>query len=177
MKQVFISAGHGGGDPGCIVNGHTEAELTLYLRDRIAAILRGKLVRVVTDGREGENRPLRDAVELAKRNDGPSVELHFNAAKSLGASGVEVLALPELKPLAQDLAFQISRVLQTPLRGQLGWLNQNKGQHHRLAFCQAGGLIVEVCFMSNSAELNTYLFKCEDVAEAIAGVLARAAQT
>ncbi|HMV47815.1 MAG TPA: N-acetylmuramoyl-L-alanine amidase, partial [Blastocatellia bacterium] len=177
MKQVFISAGHGGGDPGCVANGHKEADLTLYLRDRVAAILRGKLVHVVTDGREGVNKPLRDAVEMAKRNEGPSIELHFNAAGNLGASGVEVLANPELKPLAKELAWEISRVLQSPLRGQMGWLKPSEGQHHRLAFCEAGGLIVEVCFMTNSAELNKYLFNDENVAEAIAGVLARAVNT
>lgn len=176
-KSVFISAGHGGNDPGAIANGHKEAELALYLRDRIAANLRGMNVRVITDGRTGQNLPLRDAVKLAKENAGPSVEIHFNASTNQKASGVEVLALPEMKPLAQEVAMAISAVMQIPLRGHLGYRDQASGQHHRLAFCQAGGLIVEVCFMTNSAELNNYLFNDESVAVAIAQVLARAANT
>lgn len=174
-KPVFISAGHGGSDPGAIANGHKEADLALYLRDRIAAILRGLNVRVVTDGRTGENRPLRDAIKMARENKGPSVEIHFNASANGKACGVEVLALPEMKPLAQQIAMAISGVLQTPLRGHLGYRNQSSGQHHRLGFCQAGGLVVEVCFLTNSAELNNYLYHDEDVAGAIAQVLAKAA--
>lgn len=176
-KPVFISAGHGGGDPGATANGHKEADLALYLRDRIAAILRGKLVTVITDGREGENKPLREAIQLAKENNGPSVEIHFNASADGKAKGVEVLALPELKLLSQQVAMAISGVLQSPLRGHLGYRDQASGQHHRLGFCQAGGLVIEICFMTNSSELNNYLFNDEAVAKAIAGVLARAAQT
>lgn len=176
MKTVFISAGHGGGDPGAIANGHNEADLAVYLRDRIAAILRGKLVRVQTDGGDGVNLPLVDAIKMAKETNGPSIEIHFNAGDDT-AKGVEVLALPELKPFAQQIAFAISGVLQSPLRGHLGYRSQDSGQHHRLGFCQAGGLVVEVCFMTNSAELNNYLFNDESVAEAIAAVLARAATT
>lgn len=176
-KSVFISAGHGGNDPGAIANGHKEAELALYLRDRIAANLRGMNVRCITDGQAGENKPLRDAVKLAKENAGPSIELHFNASTNEKANGVEVLAMPELKPLAQQIAMAISGVLKSPLRGHLGYRSQSSGQHHRLAFCQAGGLVVEVCFMTNSAELNNYLFNDESVAVAIAQVLARAANT
>jgi len=175
-KPVFISAGHDDTTPGCVANGHKEADLTEYLRDRVAANLRGMNVRVVTDGREGQNLPLRDALAIAKENKGPSVELHFNApgAKS---TGVEVLANAELKPLAMQIAAAISTVLQIPLRGVLGWKSPSSGQHHRLAFCEAGGLVVEVCFMTNSAELNNYLYHDEDVAVAIAKVLAQAANT
>lgn len=175
-RPVFISAGHDSKTPGCVANGHKEADLTLYLRDRVAANLRGMNVRVVTDGREGQNLPLRDALKLAKENNGPSVELHFNAPGGK-STGVEVLANPELKPLALQIAAAISTVLQIPLRGVLGWKSPNSGQHERLAFCEAGGLIVEVCFMTNSAELNNYLFHDEDVAVAIAQVLAKAANT
>lgn len=175
-KPVFISAGHDSKTPGCVANGHKESDLTLYLRDRIAANLRGMNVRVITDGREGENLPLRDAIALAKENTGPSIELHFNAPGDK-STGVEVLANPELKPLAMSLAAAISTVLKVPLRGVLGYKSPNSGQHHRLGFCEAGGLIVEACFMSNSAELNNYLSRDEDVAVAVAKVLANAANT
>lgn len=176
-KPVFISAGHDSKTPGCVANGHKEADLTLYLRDRIAANLRGMNVRVVTDGRAGQNLPLRDAIKIAKENKGPSVELHFNGSTNETAKGVEVLCHAELKPLAQQLAMAISGVLQSPLRGHLGYRATNSGQHDRLGFCEAGGLIVEVCFMTNSAELNNYLFNDEAVAVAIAKVLAAAANT
>ncbi len=176
-KTVFISAGHSESDPGCIANGHKESELTEYLRDRIAVNLRGLNVRVVTDGAPGVNLPRQDAIQLARENKGPSVEVHFNSSVSSKSTGVEVLANPELKPLAMQLAAAVSAVLQIPLRGVLGWKLPSSGQHPRLGFCLAGGAILEVCFMNNSAELNKYLFNDEAVAVAIAKVLATAANT
>lgn len=177
MKQVFISAGHDSKAPGCVANGHKEADLTVYLRDRIAAHLAKMNVPFVTDGRTGVNLPLKDAIKMAKENTGPSIEIHFNGSEDEKARGVEVLAQAELKPLAQQLAAAVSTVLQTPLRGILGYRPTNAGQHERLGFCEAGGAVLEVCFMTNSAELNNYLFNDEGVAIAIARVLAKAANT
>lgn len=170
LKAVVVTAGHGGGDPGAVANGWTESELAVWLRDEIAAILRGRMVRVLTDGPKGDNKPLRDACGLARRVDGPAVEIHFNAGPP-GASGVEVLSHPELKHLARELARAISTVTKSPLRGDLGWKPASAGQHHRLAFCEAGGLIVEVCFMSNHDDLKPYLENKGAVAGAIAAIL------
>lgn len=176
-KTVFISAGHGGTDPGCVANGHKESDLALSLRERVAANLRGLNVRAITDGKENQNLPLTEAIKLVKQNNGPSIELHFNASEFEKISGVEVLSLPEMKPLAQQLGMAISAVLQIPARGHLGYRAKDSGQHHRLGFVEAGGLIVEVCFMTNSRELNNYLYHDEEVAVAIAQVLAKAANT
>ena len=173
-KRVFISAGHGGSDPGAVsLNGkYREADLALRLRNLVFAGLRTRGVEVISDGEAGENKPLRDAVEIAKKNStGISVELHFNAAGP-SASGVEALAYPNHRVLCQRLCGVIANRLGSPLRGDLGWKPQDSGQHHRLAFCEAGGIILEVCFISNKAELRTYLQSEKDIADALAGVLA-----
>ncbi|MGE3439946.1 MAG: N-acetylmuramoyl-L-alanine amidase [Blastocatellales bacterium] len=170
LKAVVVTAGHGGGDPGAVANGWNESELAVWLRDEITSILRGRMVRVITDGQRGSNKPLRDACGLAKSVDGPAAEIHFNAGPP-GASGVEVLSNPELKPLAREIARAISTVTRSPLRGDLGWKNPASGQHHRLAFCEAGGLILEVCFMTEHDDLKAYLENKGAVASAIAAIL------
>lgn len=171
MKIVVLSAGHGGGDPGAVAaDGTREAELAVQLRDKIATRLRLKMVRVVTDGRTGENKPLRDALKLASEPNAIAVELHFNAA-SPQVRGTECLSKPDKKPLAQLLAMAASNVLGNPLRGHMGWRADNAGQHHRLAFCEAGGLILEVCFLSHAAELAAYKTKVDAVADALAEAL------
>jgi N-acetylmuramoyl-L-alanine amidase len=175
VKTVFISAGHGASDPGAVsADGRfREADLALRLRDLIALKLRSWSVTVVTDGRDGESAPLRDAVELAKRTDGPAIEIHFNAGPP-GASGVEVLCHPEKKKLAQEIAGAIAKWTRSPLRGDRGWRPANAGAHRRLAFCDAGGLIVEVEFLTNTDAIETAVIHEAQIAAAVAAVLAEA---
>jgi N-acetylmuramoyl-L-alanine amidase len=174
MKTVFISAGHGGGDSGAVAaNGLTEASLALALRDVVATELLTLGVPVVEDGRDNINLPLRDALTLMRDIDGPKVEFHWNAAANKKATGIEALCHPQNKELAKALCMAISTVTQLPLRGDFGWRPANAGQHHRLAFCEAGGVILEVCFISNVKDLVTYQSKRAGVAVAIAQVLKR----
>lgn len=172
-KKVIITAGHGAGDPGACANGQQEADLALWLRDTVAFALRNRGVEVIEDGGDGQNKPLRDAVALLKANpDAEAWEIHFNASANVGAQGVEVLAPAKLKSRAQKVAAAISTVTQSPLRGDFGWKATNSGQHHRLAFCEAGGAIIEVEFISCSRALTAYLNRRAEVAEALAAVIA-----
>jgi N-acetylmuramoyl-L-alanine amidase len=178
VKTVFISAGHGGGDPGATSPDRRfiEADLALRLRDLVAARLRSWLVNVVTDGRDGINLPLRDAIELAKRTDGPAVEIHFNAG-TVTAAGVEVLCHRDKRPLAQDLAAAVAKWTRSPLRGEQGWRAADSGQHHRLGFCNAGGLILEVEFITNPAAIEAAVLHEKQIAAAVAAVLAETIKT
>ena len=173
VKMIFVSAGHDGHDPGAVSpdGRYREADLTLRLRDLIATRLRSWSAPVITDGRDGENRPLREAAILAKRVDGPAIEIHFNSGPA-SASGVEVLCHAEHKTLAQNLAAAIAHWARSPLRGDRGWKPANAGAHRRLAFCEAGGLIVEVAFISNPIEIETAVIHETQIATAIAEVLA-----
>ncbi len=171
-KQVIITAGHGNGDPGARYNGESEAELACWLRDTIAFDLVQRGCVVTEDGADGQNKGLRDAIALLKANPGVEAwEIHFNAGP-LGACGVEVLAPVNLKTRAKLIARAISTVTQSPLRGEHGWKAPNAGAHHRLAFCEAGGGIIEVEFISNPEALKNYLSRRVSVAQAIAAVLA-----
>src|SRR5262245_42155307 len=112
LKRILISAGHSTvepKDPGATGNGFVEAQETLKMRDEVAKLLRTKIlsaaapIEVVEDGSDGINEPLRKAVGLAKRSE-IAIEFHFNAAGSSKATGVEVLAKPNKKLLAQRIA-------------------------------------------------------------------------
>lgn len=179
MKTIIISAGHSNGEPGAVAkSGVRESDLALQLRNRVATILRAdSQFRVLTDGRDGENRPLRDAVQIVKANPTAlAIEIHFNADGQSSVKGVEVLSKPRHKLTAQQLAFAIAEITGSPLRGVLGWKADNSGQHHRLAFCEAGGLIVEVEFISNPNALAFYLEHANEVATSLANALRDAAK-
>lgn len=168
--KYLISAGHSATDPGACANGHAEAAIALDMRDLVAKRLLEMRHTVLSDGGLGENLPLKQAVALVKGTD-LAVELHCNAAANLHATGVEVIAPPALKLVAQRIARAIAGETGQKLRGSGGWIDQSQSQHTKLAFVQAGGLIVEMVFISNLADLRGFLAVKERVAMAIAGAM------
>lgn len=166
--KYLISAGHGATDPGACANGCTEAGIALEMRDLVAARLVEMRHAVFTDGALGQNLPLKQALALVNGTD-LAVELHCNAAANLQATGVEVISPPALKLVAQRIARAIAQETGQKLRGLGGWIDQAQSQHSKLAFVQAGGLIVEMVFITNSGDLNKFLSVKDRVAQAIAG--------
>jgi len=169
-RTVLISAGHSDTDPGACSGKFKEADLARELRDRIAAHLRNWDVSFLKDGADGINDPLSRAIGLARLCNGVAVEIHFNAA-SPSATGIEALSKPEHKQFAQDLCAPIHRITGLSLRGDKGWKADNSGQHHRLGFCDAGGVILEICFISNKSDMAVYNTKKDLIARALAEVL------
>lgn len=173
MKTVFVSAGHSDSDPGAIGNGYKEATLAVKLRDRIAMSLRNKGISTLQDGNYGVNESLSRALQICAQAD-IAVEIHFNSAENPSATGVEALAPSSLRKFSQELCAAVSKNTGLKLRGSDGgWKLPNSGQHSQLGFCNAGGVVLEICFISNSSDINTYVYNKEAVAEAIANVLAK----
>lgn len=172
--RIVITAGHGGKDPGAVAdyakNGtidFKEADFCADMRNYVAYYLRNWGYRVETDGQGATNAPLAQAIELAKQAD-IAVEFHLNAAVNEKAEGIEVLALHTKRSLAQKIAKAIHSVTKSPLRGEQGYKSDSSGQHSRLGFCRAGGLVVEMEFISNKARMETLNNKRWVVAKAIA---------
>jgi N-acetylmuramoyl-L-alanine amidase len=176
-KTILVSAGHSTVEPkdsGAVGNGFVEADEALKLRDKVVELLEGRNLTVITDGEDGESQPLKKAIELANTAD-VAVEIHFNAAASSQATGIEVLSKAAIKPLAQDLADAVHQATNLNLRGgDGGWKSDTSGQHRRLGFCNAGGAIIEVCFISNPNDMNAYVANFARIATNLANVLATA---
>lgn len=169
---VTVCAGHGNGDPGAVaVSGHTEAELMTELRNMVAVCVTDNGHRVRTDGSWLQNWALVKALTLIPGSD-VAIELHCNAFTSPSAGGVEVISLPAQRIEAQRIAATIARVLEIPLRGDKGWIDQSKSARGRLAFVRAGGMIIETFFISNPDELARYRVRKGLLAEAIATAVA-----
>lgn len=149
--MIFISAGHSSKDPGATANGFTEAAIVTEFRDLVAFYLDQFDVPFIRDGKKGENLPLAEAVKMIPKK-GVSVEFHLNAAAS-SASGVETLSAPKDYKLGAKLCDAISYRLGIKNRGAKP---ENSGQHSRLAFVQGGGLILELFFITNKTDLDSY---------------------
>jgi N-acetylmuramoyl-L-alanine amidase len=170
QKVVTVTAGHSNTDSGAVNGKIHEQVVATDARNIVAWYLQSAGITVRMDGLGKENRPLREAVKLVKGSD-IALEMHCNAAVSPKAKGVEVLANPRHKGLAQRIAQSIAGVIGTPVRGDKGYKPENSGQHSRLAYVQAGGLVVEMFFISNQEELDAWDNKKWLVCKAIANVL------
>lgn len=174
LSQSFgiatITAGHSNTDPGAVNGRVKEAELVVNFRNAVTHYLREAGLQVKTDGTGTKNDPLSAAVKLIQGSS-VAVEFHMNAAASKQANGVETIALPKDKKLAQDLSKAVADALGSRLRGDNGWIDQSKSARGRLAYVNAGGLIVELGFISNEDELARFNARYWLAAKAVAKVL------
>ena len=172
MKTFIISAGHSDKDPGAVAAGVTEASIVTELRDLVAGALVVEGHTVFVDGDVGENKPLREALKLFVHKGAIAIEFHCNAAANPAARGIESIALNgSLKPLCQKLSKAIADVLGEPVRGDNGFIDPTKSARGKLAWCDAGGIIVETFFLSNPASLAKYKTDKKLVVDAIVKVL------
>ncbi len=155
MAKFVITAGHSNTDPGAVANGRKEADIACEMRNMVALKLRQRGHTVTTDGAGGINLPLTDAIRLV-RDGYPAIEFHCNAAAAATATGVETIGRMRDKLAAQRISKAIGDVLGLRLRGDKGWIDQSQSARGRLGFVQAGGMIVELFFLTNTADLAAW---------------------
>lgn len=164
---VTVTAGHSNTDSGAVGNGFKENEFVTNMRNYIVLYLKQADIEVKVDGTGSTNDTLRNAVKLVEGSK-LAIELHLNASTNSSAYGVEILSQTKDIDISQRIAKAIVNVTGSKLRGNQGWKPEDSGQHKRLAYIRAGGLIVELEFISNSEYMNKLNNKRWLVAKAIA---------
>ena len=167
---VTVTAGHSNKDPGAVNGKFKEAELVSQFRNAVAYYLREAGIQYKTDGVGILNQDLNAAIKLIKGSS-VAVEFHMNAAASKQANGVETIALPKDKKLAQDLSKAVADAFGSRLRGDNGWIDQSQSARGKLGFISNGGLIVELGFISNEEELFQFNARYWSAAKAVAMIL------
>ena len=167
---VTVTAGHSNKDPGAVNGKFKEAELVSQFRNAVAYYLREAGIQYKTDGVGTTNQNLNAAIKLIKGSS-VAVEFHMNAATSKQANGVETIALPKDKKLAQELSKAVADAFGSRLRGDNGWIDQSQSARGKLGFISNGGLIVELGFISNEEELFQFNARYWSAAKAVAKVL------
>lgn len=148
---MYLSAGHSNVDPGAVAFGRREADIAVEFRNLVSFYLHRADIDHDLDGSGTVNVPLNQAVREARTHK-LSVEFHCNAGPPT-ATGVEVLCAPKDEVIAEELCEALSETLDIRNRGVKG---ESSGQHKRLAFIQAGGIIVELFFITNKSDLAAY---------------------
>ena len=167
---VTVTAGHSNKDPGAVNGKFKEAELVSQFRNAVAYYLREAGIQYKTDGVGILNQDLNAAIKLIKGSS-VAVEFHMNAATSKQANGVETIALPKDKKLAQELSKAVADAFGSRLRGDNGWIDQSQSARGKLGFISNGGLIVELGFISNEEELFQFNARYWSAAKAVAMIL------
>ena len=167
---VTVTAGHSNTDPGAVNGKFNESDLAAKFRNAVAHYLREAGIEYKTDGISTANQNLNAAIKLIKGSS-VAVEFHMNAAASKQANGIETIALPKDKKLAQELSKAVADVFGSRLRGDNGWIDQSQSARGKLGFISNGGLIVELGFISNEAELAQFNARYWTAAKAVAMVL------
>ena len=167
---VTVTAGHSNKDPGAVNGKFKEAELVSQFRNAVTYYLREAGIQYKTDGVGILNQDLNAAIKLIKGSS-VAVEFHMNAAASKQANGIETIALPKDKKLAQDLSKAVADAFGSRLRGNNGWIDQSQSARGKLGFISNGGLIVELGFISNEEELFQFNARYWSAAKAVAMIL------
>lgn len=165
-KSVLLSAGHSNLDPGAIAQGRREADIAVEFRNLVSFYLTRYDVEHETDGKGTENYPLGEAVKRARLHN-VAVEFHCNAGP-ISATGAEALSDADDARLAAKLSRAVAEGLGIRDRGAKP---ENAGRHHRLAFVQAGGIILELFFLTSRADLLAYYDRKWVAARNVAEVL------
>lgn len=164
--MIFLSAGHSTVDSGAAAFGRKEADVVEEFRDYVSLYLRRSKIPYLADGAGDQNPTLAETVKMIGKNR-PALEFHCNAGPP-SAGGVETLSAPKDMVLGASICKAIADALGIKNRGAKP---ENSGQHHRLAFVQAGGIIVELFFLTSPTDLAAYDAKKWLAAKAVAEVL------
>lgn len=164
--MIYLSAGHSTVDPGAVAFERKEADIAVEVRNMVSFYLSQAKIPHALDGKGTDNLPLSSTVKQIGRNR-PALEFHCNAGPPK-ATGVESLQGSKDTELGKKICEAIATVLGIRNRGAKP---EDSGAHHRLAFVQAGGIIVELFFISNASDLAAYDAKKWLLAKAVANVL------
>ena len=154
MKKVFISAGHGGSDPGAVANGFKEKDLNLDIALACGDYLKAYGVNVKLSRTKDEDDGIcQEAAESNAFGPDYTVSIHINAG---GGDGIE--AWHQLdgssKVLAENILAEAVKIGQNS-RGAKTRANSNGTDYYGfIRQTNAPAVIVECAFVDNAKDME-----------------------
>lgn len=171
--RVYVDAGHGWNDantgvfdPGAIgVNGYREADFTKELANLVAAKLRAKGIDCFVND-DGGWYKLRNA-EANNLNCGLMVSIHFNSGPGRGFESYihSVNAASGSQSLQRSIHSRLAPALGITDRGV-------KSAQFAVCSGRVPATLLEIAFINNQSDMNAYMAKKDQAAEAIASGIA-----
>lgn len=171
--MIFLFAGHHNKDSGAIGNGLKEADLTKELRNLVVSQFKklGFKDYQIDDDNDTLSQVLR---KISPKSTDIVFDIHFNASANPTSTGTEVLvsdvASVKSKKLAAEILTANVDVLNLKSRGLK---NESESARGKLAVLNKKGLaaLTEVCFITNSKDLENYEKNKVRLAEKYAKIL------
>lgn len=171
--RVYVDAGHGWNDsntgafdPGAIgVHGYREADFTKELANLVAAKLRAKGIDCFVND-DGGWYKLRNA-EANNLNCGLMVSIHFNSGPGRGFESY----IHSVNAASGSRDLQLS--IHSRLAPALG-IGDRGAKSAQFAVCsgRVPATLLEIAFINNQSDMDSYLAKKDQVAESIAAGIA-----
>ncbi len=159
----FISAGHcslhgPNYDPGAPgTNGRLEAIETVILRDAVIAAIKERGFTDIVQDLNSENR-FQYFKRIHPGEGSVVVEFHFNCGTAT-ATGTEALVAVDATDLDKAMAAELASVTAATLGiRNRGVKSEALTRHKRLGLMRESGIValVEVCFITNAADMRGY---------------------
>lgn len=166
--KILLIAGHGAGDPGACSNYGIEANETRRVVNMLKSQF-GAYNNVIVDvypiGRNAYEDVKNGTVQVNFANYDYVLEIHFNSAGNVSATGVEVWVTPSESGIAVEQLI-VNKV------ASLGYLNRGVKREDFAVIRSAknkgvSSALVEVCFISNQSDMDKYNKNFDYVCKAI----------
>ncbi len=153
--KVFISAGHGGSDPGAVANNTKEKDLNLSIALACRDELERHGVSVKMSRTKDENDPLSEEIKECNAY-GPdlAVSIHNNAGGGDGAEVFHHHGGGKGKTLAENILAEIVKVGQNSRGIKTRVNSQGKDYYGFIRQTSAPAVIVECAFVDNASDLK-----------------------
>lgn len=173
--KVFISAGHGGSDPGAVANGLKEKDLNLSIALACRDVLEKHGVEVRMSRTKDENDPVSEEIRECNAY-GPdlAVSIHNNAGGGDGAEVFHHHGGGKGKTLAENILAEIVKVGQNSRGAKTRRNSSGKDYYGFIRETSCPAVIVECAFVDNAtdAQILATEGKRKTIGQAIAkGVL------
>jgi hypothetical protein len=176
MGRIFISAGHGAGEPGGQAGGTTEAQEMILLRDQIVPELRSRGFEVLSVPDDQNSTQSISCINARSRSGDVALEIHADAYSNPATRGATVFYISSNEERKQNaellLLALLRRVPQLPSRGVKPDTATGVG---RLSFCRdtfIPSLLMEVGYLTNPDDRFLIQNRRRDIALGIADGLA-----
>ena len=156
MYKVFIGVGHGGSDPGAVVNNLKEKDLTLQIALETKRILLENNINVLMSREKDEDDTIQSEVKKENAfNSDIAVDIHINAGGGDGAEVYHHSLGGRSKVLATNINNQIIKIGQNS-RGIKTRISEKTGKDYYMFIRETKGsaVIVECAFIDNSNDIK-----------------------
>ena len=153
--KVFISAGHGGSDPGAVANGVKEKDLNLSIALACRDELKRHGVEVKMSRAKDENDTLSEEIRECNAYDPDlAVDIHNNAGGGDGAEAFYHYGGGKSKTLAENILAEIVKVGQNSRGAKVRKNSQGKDYYGFIRETSCPSVIVECAFVDNAQDLK-----------------------